>query len=563
MAVALVNEAAASDGGTFTPDVGNYRILLWALAWFKSAAPASVLTAMEFPDGAAMTIAVQTGSTLYTSKNVGIGWIPEEDIPSVLSTADATWDNAPSAGGDAGRLVVFEGVDPNAPIYHTTSFSRNTGAAIAPSTPLNVVEDGAELWICAAGDGGSIVLPAGYTALFNSTTGTRQTCICYKLNTADGTAAPSFTVGSGRSAVAGVSLPPTPPLPAINSSTIADPLVEGTSEAYTGTDFEPEGTNLTINFGGAVQTVTASTNTTGTFTASIGTQLYGVDYELVAQNSLGFDSEPIIRLMTPPAGQTYWNVPGPLVSSGLRLTAIPDLAEGAQVHVISATGGAVADVEIFSDGSFATYDEAITAFLVRGNNNDASGWGASASQEVAEPVDTSPVFGGPDIADIAASLGDVLSTNYSGKFSDAGALTFSGVGTRPASVAVSSAGVEAGTLIEAGVFTGLRIRALNGDSLTADSNAYTITVSTVVPTLVGLMQGVATAAIDAAFLSVVVANFYSEVFAAGIVRDQSQPAGTVVGAGTAITISVSLGSRPVLGVSRTRPVTLRDFLIGD
>lgn len=96
-----------------------------------------------------------------------------------------------------------------------------------------------------------------------------------------------------------------------------------------------------------------------------------------------------------------------------------------------------------------------------------------------EPGNTDPVFDGPNIADISATEGVALSSlDVSTRFSDAeSALTFSAVGSWPAGVTVSSAGVISGTPTTAGTYSGLQVRATDAGALTADSNAFTITVA--------------------------------------------------------------------------------------
>ena len=92
---------------------------------------------------------------------------------------------------------------------------------------------------------------------------------------------------------------------------------------------------------------------------------------------------------------------------------------------------------------------------------------------------TSPSFAGPNIADISGTEGAAITpVDVSTKFYDAeSGLTFSAVGSWPAGVTVSSAGVISGTPTTAGTYAGLQVRATDAGSLTADSNAFTITVA--------------------------------------------------------------------------------------
>ena len=94
-------------------------------------------------------------------------------------------------------------------------------------------------------------------------------------------------------------------------------------------------------------------------------------------------------------------------------------------------------------------------------------------------TNTSPSFTGPSIAAISATEGVALSSlDVSTRFSDAeSALTFSAVGSWPAGVTVSSAGVISGTPTTTGTYSGLQVRATDAGALTADSNAFSITVA--------------------------------------------------------------------------------------
>lgn len=94
-------------------------------------------------------------------------------------------------------------------------------------------------------------------------------------------------------------------------------------------------------------------------------------------------------------------------------------------------------------------------------------------------ANTSPSFTGPSIDNISGTEGVALTPlDVSARFFDAeSSLTFSAVGTWPAGVTVSSAGVISGTPTTAGTYASLQVRATDAGSLTADSNAFTITVA--------------------------------------------------------------------------------------
>ena len=92
-----------------------------------------------------------------------------------------------------------------------------------------------------------------------------------------------------------------------------------------------------------------------------------------------------------------------------------------------------------------------------------------------------PTFPGPNIGNLTGTVGTALtSNNVSGKFSDSDALTFSAVGSWPAGVTVSSAGVISGTPTTAGTYSSLKVRATDTAAQTVDSNAFSFTVSAAV-----------------------------------------------------------------------------------
>lgn len=87
-----------------------------------------------------------------------------------------------------------------------------------------------------------------------------------------------------------------------------------------------------------------------------------------------------------------------------------------------------------------------------------------------------PSFVGPLIGDMTL-LEDVamVERDFSGHFSDDGALTFSAVGALPAGLSLSSAGVLSGTPTDVEVASDIVIRADDGTH-TIDSNAFTIRI---------------------------------------------------------------------------------------
>lgn len=104
----------------------------------------------------------------------------------------------------------------------------------------------------------------------------------------------------------------------------------------------------------------------------------------------------------------------------------------------------------------------------------------SFSITVSAVINTAPTFNGPSIAAQAGIVSTALTPlNVSTLFSDAeSGLTFSAVGTWPAGVTVSSAGVISGTPTTAGTYASLQVKATDAGGLTVNSNAFTFTIAT-------------------------------------------------------------------------------------
>lgn len=88
-------------------------------------------------------------------------------------------------------------------------------------------------------------------------------------------------------------------------------------------------------------------------------------------------------------------------------------------------------------------------------------------------------FSGPSIADFSVSINQPISArDFSSRFSGSlTPITYAAVGTLPAGLSLSSAGVLTGTPTVAGTYAGIIVRATDASANTADSNSFTITVS--------------------------------------------------------------------------------------
>lgn len=89
----------------------------------------------------------------------------------------------------------------------------------------------------------------------------------------------------------------------------------------------------------------------------------------------------------------------------------------------------------------------------------------------------SPTFTGPSIGAQSGTVGIAFSLNVASKFSDTDALTFSAIGTWPAGITVSSAGLISGTPSAAGTYASLNVRATDTASQTVDSDTFSFTIA--------------------------------------------------------------------------------------
>lgn len=153
--------------------------------------------------------------------------------------------------------------------------------------------------------------------------------------------------------------------------------------------------------------------------------------------------------------------------------------------------GSWADIASATSASYTT--PATTVSGGSANNGDtyrvvatnASGSATStAATLTVSASNAAPTFPGPSISNLSITQGAAMTAvNVAGLFSDTDALTFSAVGTWPAGVTVSSAGVISGTPTVVGNYTGLTVRATDTAAQTVNSNSFSITVTAVMATL--------------------------------------------------------------------------------
>lgn len=186
-----------------------------------------------------------------------------------------------------------------------------------------------------------------------------------------------------------------------------DLCVHGSACTITGTGFGASQGTITLD--GASQTITAWSDTSATFTVDRGNSRYGgVTVTLFNSDMTSFDSASAPgATLAPPAGWDYVGLLDPLASSGLRLTAIADLAGGDQVAYGNVQGSGsivtgVAGVEVYTDASTAS-DEWVTAF--DSEAHDGVEWGPVATQRIGVSVGAGGPARSPIRSHIRSAIG--------------------------------------------------------------------------------------------------------------------------------------------------------------
>jgi hypothetical protein len=120
-----------------------------------------------------------------------------------------------------------------------------------------------------------------------------------------------------------------------------------------------------------------------------------------------------------------------------------------------------------------------SGIVIRATDTGAATANTNSFSIAIAATNTAPLFNGPAIGARAGTAAVALAPlDVSGRFSDAeSGLTFTAVGTWPAGVTVSSAGVISGTPTTAGSYPTLSVRATDTGSLTVDSDVFAFTVA--------------------------------------------------------------------------------------
>lgn len=137
-----------------------------------------------------------------------------------------------------------------------------------------------------------------------------------------------------------------------------------------------------VKINGVTQTIESSDATSVVCTCVLGTNRYGVPYDLVVTDSgvpLTFSDLEI----GVPAGKDFVNLAPPLADSARRLATLPDLSGFEQIEWSLVIGGAVGDVIVYTDAAFST-SPAVTQFSFRAH--DGTEWGSLGVQLVSAPI---------------------------------------------------------------------------------------------------------------------------------------------------------------------------------
>ena len=130
------------------------------------------------------------------------------------------------------------------------------------------------------------------------------------------------------------------------------------------------------------QTVNVVSENTATFSISFDTNSYDVKYGsavLRVISPTGKSNKTITII--PPDARSVRDLTSINATADNRLTALPDLAIGDQIEVLSVNGGDISLVNINSDGTFDA-DETVTSFTCRAWSATDQTWGNSALQEM-------------------------------------------------------------------------------------------------------------------------------------------------------------------------------------
>lgn len=170
------------------------------------------------------------------------------------------------------------------------------------------------------------------------------------------------TSGTSYQVLYALVIPVDPGGPAI-ASIDDDTPTDGASRTLTVTG--AGATQGTVTLGGEAQTVTAWSDTSITFTVSLGNNRYGENAAIVVTTASEQSSSGYNVQVQPEAGTSYVNLAAPLASSGDRLTATPDLSDGDQIRWFGVAG--TGTVTVNSDGSYS-YDSGVSSFQWRVND---------------------------------------------------------------------------------------------------------------------------------------------------------------------------------------------------
>lgn len=332
------------------------------------------------------TVSVTTSAGISTQlvalwASSDLGALTTQDIATAFTSA-VNVTSYPSgsvdltnSGAVVGFLYCSNSQGSTAPTVDTGEVLRTTVADAGAFRSNLITED-----VASAGS---------YSLLATFGTTTAGCFLAFALQEAGGSPAPSITNVDGDNSVTAIQ----------------------TGAVVNGTNFDTATLTFTQGLIDVAQDITAQDATTITFNvvfdAGAGPHLFfGSATATVENTDTQFDTQAITIAV--PAGSAFVDLVDPLVSSGLRLTGIPDLAGGDQIWYYGVEGGGtISDVTVLANGSISIVPGTVTGFWARAFDPSTDTWGAPAFQDLAAAGDGG--LGGSEIGQSDLSLGSGIS----------------------------------------------------------------------------------------------------------------------------------------------------------
>lgn len=162
------------------------------------------------------------------------------------------------------------------------------------------------------------------------------------------------------------------------TSTSDDTPTNGATLTISGTGFEASQGAGGVTAAGTGWTETSWSATAIQATVALGNNRYNANVSLVVTNNSSQSSAGYNVQIQPESGTAYVNLSGTPASSGVRITAIPDLVGTEQLRYYGVVGGTISDVTIATNATFS-YVDGVTGFYVQAH--DGTSWGTAGWQD--------------------------------------------------------------------------------------------------------------------------------------------------------------------------------------